>query len=150
MSHFCVTIDIQAPPERVIAVLRDVEKWPEWTPTVSSAQRLDQGPFRVGSKARVLQPKLRPATWEVTELDDRSFTWITRNPGLLTVAEHMAEPLEKGSRVTLALTFSGFLAPVIARIYRDLNQRYLATEAEGLRKRCEGETAPALIRGARG
>ncbi len=150
MSHFQFVIDIKSPPEQVMAVLRDVERWPEWTSTVSKAQRLDKGPFTVGSKARIEQPKLRPATWEVTQTDAKSFTWITRNPGLVIAAGHVAEPVGRGSRVTLALDFSGFLAPLIARIFGNLNQRYLTMEAQGLRRRCEEESAPALLRSARG
>ena len=35
MTHFSVTVDIPAPPDRVWAVIADVERWPEWTPTVT-------------------------------------------------------------------------------------------------------------------
>jgi hypothetical protein len=122
-------------------VVRDIELWPEWTPTVTSVERIDSGPLAVGSQARILQPKLRPAVWLVTELDERirSFTWVTRNPGVQVTGGHRVEENEGGSRVTLALEFSGILGPLLARIYRGLNQRYLAAEADGLRKRCEAE-----------
>jgi hypothetical protein len=84
MTDFSIVIDIEASSERVWAVLLDIERWPEWDPPITSIQRLDTGPFGVGSRTRICQPKLRPAEWRVTELDEtmRSFTWVTRSPGV--------------------------------------------------------------------
>jgi hypothetical protein len=137
-SDYRVAVDIKAAPGRVFAVLCAVERWPEWTSTVTSVKRTDRGTFTVGSRARVWQPRLLPAVWQVTELDEpRNFTWVTRSPGVAVTGEHLVEADGTGSRVTLSLKFSGLLGPLVSRFYGNLNQRYLATEAEGLRKRCE-------------
>jgi uncharacterized membrane protein len=144
MTHFSVTTEIDAPPERVWAVMRDVERWPEWTPSVTSVQRLDGGPFTVGSRAHIRQPKLPPADWRVTELDEgRSFAWVTRSPGVRVTGRHSVEPREGGSRVTLSLDFAGLLGPLVARLTRGLNERYLALEARGLTERSEGRAGAA-------
>lgn len=139
MTNFRIEVEIQAPPDRVWAVIRDIERWHEWTPTVRSIRRLDTGPLAVGSRARILQPKLPPADWRVTELDDHQahFTWITRGPGVQVTARHGVVPSGSGSRATLSLQFSGALAPLLARWTRSLNQRYLAIEANGLKQRSE-------------
>lgn len=132
------TIDIQAPAARVWAVLRDVEHWCEWTPTISRVQPLDAGPLNVGTSAIVRQPKLLPARWHVTEIEEgRSFTWITRAPGIVVTARHWVDGAANGSRATLSLDFSGFLGALCARLTRGLNARYLALEAKGLKKRVE-------------
>jgi uncharacterized membrane protein len=139
MTHFSAAVEIEASPDRVWAVLRDIERWPEWTPRVTSIQRLDRGPLAVGSRARIRQPKLPPAEWQVTEWDEgRGFTWVTRSPGVRVTARHWVEANEAGSRATLALQFSGHLGPLVARLTRGLNRRYLALEARGLRERSEG------------
>jgi uncharacterized membrane protein len=142
MRRFSITTEIPAPAQRVWAVMRDVERWPEWTPTVTSIRLRDPGPLRVGSRALVRQPKLPPALWRVTELDEgRGFTWATRSPGVRVVARHRIEPLGDGSRATLSVEFEGLLAPLVARLTRRLNERYLALEVSGLRARC---AAPAM------
>lgn len=49
-------IDVEAPVKQVWEVLREVELWPEWAPTVTSVRRLDDEPFAVGSRVPVEQP----------------------------------------------------------------------------------------------
>jgi uncharacterized membrane protein len=140
-STFKVAVNIDAPPQRVFAVLHDVERWPEWTSTMISVQRLDQGPFAVGSSARVRQPKLRPAVWQVTELEDgRNFTWVTSAPGLRMKAGHHIVPKGSGSRVELSFELSGLLRPILSRVYGGLIEGYIATESQGLKQRSETAT----------
>ena len=139
--HTVKTVDIDAPPERVFAVLCDVERWPEWTSTMISVQRLDQGSLAVGSSAHVRQPKLRPAVWQVTEFEDnRNFTWATRAPGIRMKAGHLVEPRGSGSRVALSFDMSGLIAPLVSRLYGGLIEQYVATESQGLKKRSEAQT----------
>ena len=127
---------IDAPTQPVWEVLFDVAHWPEWTPTVSSVERLDEGPFGVGSRAKVRQPKLPQAVWEVTEVvDGRSFTWEAKGPGLKTIARHEVVPDGNGSKVTLSIEQTGLLGAVAAMVWRRLTQRYIELEAESLDQR---------------
>ena len=139
MADFHIEVEIQAPLDVVWAVMRDVERWPEWTPTVTSLRLLDRGPLKVGSRAIIRQPKLPPAKWRVTELDDPGarFTWVSQGPGGHVIARHWVEARGAGSRATLSLRFEGILAGLFARLTRELNVRYLALEANGLKQRCE-------------
>jgi uncharacterized protein YndB with AHSA1/START domain len=59
------TVEIKTPPEHVWEVLADVERWSEWTETVTWVRLLDEGPLRPGSRARISQPK-GPETEYVT------------------------------------------------------------------------------------
>ena len=110
--EFSVTTDVNASPDVVFAVLTDVERWPEWTPTVTRVEWLDGSspPLTIGNRIRVVQPKVPPAEWTITALEaGRGFRMLSRSPGATVVANHWAEPLRDGqrSRVTLSVTFSG-------------------------------------------
>ncbi len=142
--EFSISTDVDASADVVFAVLADVERWPEWTPTVTRVERLDGSslPLAIGSRLRIVQPKVPPAEWTVTALEaGRGFRMTSRSPGATVVANHWAEPLSGGqrSRVTLSVTFSGWLGRIVARLMRGLNERYLAQEAAGLKRRSEDQ-----------
>jgi uncharacterized membrane protein len=134
------TIEISAPPERIWAVMSDVERWPEWTPTVTSVEMLDGGPLRVGVRARIRQPRLPAAVWTVTALDPgRRFTWQSVVPGLTSVGDHRIDVRGTStiSRVTLTLTWHGWMTPIIRLFFGRRSRRYVQLEAESLKRRSE-------------
>ncbi|MGZ6876370.1 MAG: SRPBCC family protein [Nocardioidaceae bacterium] len=132
---FQTTRHIDASTQPVWEVLFDVARWPEWTPTIDSVERLDDGPFQVGSRAKVRQPKLLQAVWEVTEVTDgRNFTWEAKGPGMRTIARHAVVPDGTGSKVTLSIEQGGPMGAVAALVWRRLTQRYIELEAESLDK----------------
>jgi uncharacterized protein YndB with AHSA1/START domain len=130
--HTEVTTSIQAPPERVWAILSDVERWPSWTASVRQVE-LD-GALEVGAVAKVRQPKLPPTAWTVTEVrPGRSFTWESKAPGSRAVGEHEITPTGDGAcEVRLRLEQSGPLGSLVGLIYRGLTRRYVQMEADGL------------------
>jgi len=140
MPAYEASISIAAPRESVWRVLAAVVAWPEWLPTVSSVQPLDGEPLRIGAKYTVRQPKLRPATWVVTQLESpRCFVWEARSPGLLMIAAHTIEDAPTGgSRVALRFCFAGVLGAPIGWLFRSTTERYLAQEVASLKRRVEG------------
>jgi Polyketide cyclase / dehydrase and lipid transport len=149
MTDFSIQVEIQAPPSLVWEIMRDVERWQEWTPTVTSIRLLGHAPLAVGTRAIVRQPKLPPAKWRVTELDEsgRSFTWVSWAPGVRVIARHWVEALGEGSRANLSLRYSGVLSGLLVFLTGALNDRYLALEAKGLKERSESPR-PRLPAGA--
>ena len=144
--EFSIIVDIDAPPDRVWAIMSDVERWPDWTTSVSSIKRVDDGPLAVGSKAWVRQPKLPPALWRVTAFAvNEGFTWVTGSPGVHVTGRHTVAPTGRGSRVTLSVKYRGLFGGLMARLTRTLTNRYLGLEAAGLKRRSEA----ALAAGAR-
>jgi uncharacterized membrane protein len=137
--RFQASADVAAPAEAVFETYADVERWPSWTSSVTSVELLTPGPLRVGSQARIRQPKLPVATWQVTALEPgREFSWQAQGPGVLTTGTHRVEPTGTGSaRITAILVQAGPLGPVVGLISARLTRRYLRTEVEGLKAYCE-------------
>jgi len=141
MPSYATSISIAAPREAVWLALSTVAAWADWLPTVSSVQPLDGNALEVGARFIVRQPKLRPTTWKVTELEPpRHFTWEARSPGLLMVADHSIEEDSQGiSRVALRFSFKGPLGAPIGWLFRSITERYIAQEAASLKLRVEGK-----------
>lgn len=138
--RFEAGIDVSAPAQLVFDTYADVEHWPSWTSSVTSVERLDDGPLTVGSRARVRQPRLPVAVWQVTELvPGQEFTWVARAPGVVTTGTHRVTPVgDDHARVTAILEQAGPLGPLVGLLTRRLTKRYLDTEVRGLKAYCEG------------
>lgn len=144
MKDYSISVQIDAPPGQVWPVMSDVERWHEWTPTITSVRRTNAGPFRIGARARIHQPKLPPADWVVTSLEEgRSFDWESRAPGVRVVGRHRVDPVPTGSRVTLSIQYSGVIGNLLGRMIGSISRRYIALEADGLKRRVEGQVHDA-------
>jgi uncharacterized membrane protein len=127
------TAVIDAPTDVVWRLTTDVAEWPTFMPTVQRVQRLDEGPLRVGSAARLKQPGQLPAVWTVTTLAPmREFAWQTRRMGLTMTGSHVLEPAGAACRNTLAVELTGrgsgllgaLLGPMIRKTIRDENAAF--------------------------
>ena len=135
------SIEIDAPSSTVWDVFSDVERWPGWTTSVSRVVALDGPGIEAGRRFRVKQPRMPDLVWEVTEAEPGvSWTWRQRSPGGTTLATHEVEAL--GADRTLVrqrIDQRGPLGVAVGILMRRLTRRYLALEAEGLKRRSEDE-----------
>ena len=138
--HVQQSAEIRAEIDRVWAMLIDIERWSEWTRSIAKVERLDHGEFGVGCRARVHQPRIPVAIWTVTEFEPaRSFTWVSAAFGINSIAAHRLEPRGDGTvSLTLSLAQSGWLAWLVRSRAEKIAREYLAMEAQGLKRRCEG------------
>jgi uncharacterized membrane protein len=131
-------IYIEAPPDVVWAVTEDVERWPEWTPTVTSVVRVDDGPFGLGSAARIKQPRQPESEWTVTEfVPGERFVWGTQRPGLRMRASHEVEADGAGTANVLRVEVTGVAAVLLWPVLRRAVGWALSEENRGLKARCE-------------
>lgn len=124
--------------DAVWQVLADVEHWHDWTPTVVEVKALSNGGLKVGSRYRVVQPKLRPAIYEVTEcVPNEAFTWVQRLPGGTMTAEHRLSSHDGATEVELSFSSKGLLANIVGKMFSKMISDYVATEAKCLKSRCD-------------
>jgi uncharacterized membrane protein len=129
---------IDAPVDVVWRLTTEVTDWPSITPTVTRVLRLDGGPLRVGSQARIKQPRQLEAVWTVTRLEPgREFTWETTRMGLTTTGSHRLEPVGDACRNTLTLEVRGRGAGLFGRLFGRLLSGAISTENASFRARAE-------------
>ncbi|VFA97772.1 Polyketide cyclase / dehydrase and lipid transport [Nocardia cyriacigeorgica] len=129
---------VDAPAEAAWQLLRDIERWPRWTPTVTAVQRKDTGAFLVGSSALVHQPGQPPRLWTVTDIEEgKSFTWMAGNRALTFTGDHLVEDRDGGTVVTVRFTLSGPLSRVAALVAGKRIRRTIGVEVMALKQWCE-------------
>src|SRR5436853_172069 len=80
-------VEIDAPISLVWDVFSAVERWPEWTASVTRLVALDGPGLAVGKRFEIKQPKMPKLVWKVTDVTPGvSWTWVQTSPGGITVA----------------------------------------------------------------
>ena len=135
-------IDIDAPPERVCAVLSDFERHPAWNPFI----REIRGEVREGARlhVRLGPPDGKPMTFKpvVTSADHaRSFSWLGAflAPWVFR-GEHKfhLEPLGPDrTRFHHSESFGGVLVPVLRKSLQTETRRGFEAMNEALRTEAE-------------
>lgn len=132
------TRQINASPDQVWRVTTDIEGWPRWLPTVTSVTRVGDGPFAVGSVAKIKQPGLPECEWRVTEMTQGvGFTWQTRVFGITMSATHKIVADEPGTKNFLRLELHGIPATLLWPVLRISLKKTLERENTALKTHCE-------------
>ncbi len=136
-------IAVAATVSRIFSIYREVERWPEWTASVTSARLEPTGPLELSSRASIKQPRLPRVVWTVSGIEpNRSWTWHNRSPGATTLAHHtLTETSDGQTSVDLSIDQRGVIGRPVGWLLKRLTRRYLRLEAEGLRRRSESEAA---------
>ena len=142
--RFEKSIEIEADEQQVWDVLSDLEAWPQRIETVDSVELLTPPPLAEGSRVRLKQPKLPEGTWDMTVWEPPSyFEYRQTSRGISIVAGHRVETLGEGrSRLILDLEMRGTMVPIVGRLSSKMTNRYMETEARGIKLAAEQRVAP--------
>lgn len=129
---------INSTPEYIFSILKDVEHWNNWTDSIIHISFKEGKIFEIGSRVKILQPKLSPAIWTITEIhNNKSFSWEQKSYGTKIIANHFIEKCNEGTIAKSQIIFQGFWAWLIYKLSFALTTRYLEMEIKGLKNKCE-------------
>jgi uncharacterized membrane protein len=132
-------VEINAPAQLVWDIFSDVERWSEWTASVTSLVGRDGAKLAVGRRFSIKQPGMPKLVWKVTDIDPgRSWTWVQTAPGAVASAHHeiIAQP-DGRTLVSQHLVQRGVFGALVARLMVEKTKRFLTLEAQGLKNRSE-------------
>jgi carbon monoxide dehydrogenase subunit G len=123
--------EIRATPAEVWTHMSALDRWAEMLPTVDSIERVrPPGPIGVGTRFLVRQPGLPAAEYEVVDWrPDAGFTWVAAGFGMRAEASHELKASGDGTRLALAIEWSGPTGWVAKVFFAGKARRYIAAEA---------------------
>jgi uncharacterized membrane protein len=137
------SIDIAAPPERVMAVIADFESYPEWAEQVKSVEVLEPGADGPPARVRFTMdagPIKDSYTLDYTWAGDgRAVSW-TLVKGQMQKAQDGSYTLTGGATST-TVTYSlavDLNIPMIGMLRRKAEKVIIDTALKGLKRRVEG------------
>jgi carbon monoxide dehydrogenase subunit G len=117
--RFESSIDIDAPAERVWALVDKLEEWPQWMPSIKKIERVSQGPLTAGSQLSVTA-KVSGLTvrllMTITEfVEERNVVLEGKALGTKLARFYTLEPVNGKTKLTIGGDVSGALAWLVCR-----------------------------------
>ena len=136
MTEYAVTRTINAPADRIWALLTDAAGYTTWNPTIVSLE----GDIAVGEKINLVStvnPK-RAFKLNVVEISAQKMVWADGMPLGLFKGERTfsVTPTNGGTEFSMLEVYTGLLAPLITKTIPDMTDSF-AEFADGLKKAAE-------------
>jgi uncharacterized membrane protein len=136
--RFESSIDINAPAEKVWALVDKLEEWPQWMPSIKKIERLSERPLTAGSQLSVtaeVSGLTVTLLMTITEfIPQRSVVLEGKALGTNLTRFYTLEPVNGKTKVTIGGDVSGALAWLARRG----GQAVSAEIAQAVKKRVEG------------
>ena len=137
--RFESSIDIDAPAERVWALVDKLEEWAQWMPSIKKIERVSQGPLAAGSQLSVTAKVSRLTVrllMTVTEfVAERNVVLEGKALGTKLARFYALEPVNGKTKLTIGGDVSGALAWLACRGGRRISAEIalaVKTKIEGL------------------
>jgi carbon monoxide dehydrogenase subunit G len=136
--RFESSIDIDAPAERVWALVDKLEEWPQWMPSIKKIERVSQGRLTAGSQlsvtAKVSGLTVRLLMTIAALVPERNVLLEGKALGTKLARFYTLEPLNGKTR----LTVGGYVSGALAWLARRGGQKISTEIALAVKIRIEG------------
>jgi carbon monoxide dehydrogenase subunit G len=117
--RFESSIDINAPVEKVWALIDKLEEWPQWMPSIKKIERVSKGPLTAGSQlsitAKVSGLTVTLLMTIIEFVPERTVVMQGKALGTNLTRFYNLEPLDGKTKVTIGGEVSGALAWLACR-----------------------------------
>ena len=136
--RFKSSIEVNAPIEKVWALIDRLEEWPQWMPSIKRIERLSKEPLTVGSQLSVTARVSRLTVtllMTITEfVSEHTVVMKGKALGTSLTRFYALEPVNGKTKVTIGGEVSG----VLAWLARRGGQAVSAEIAQAAKKKIEG------------
>jgi len=135
---FSSSVEIDAPPEKVWALVNDLEEWPQWIPSIKKIEKLSEGPLGIGSQIRVTAKSIMTVKllMTITEfVPGQRAVMQGKVLGTKMTRYYTFEPVNQRTRLTAGGEVSGLLAFLVRRGGQALSEEIV----QAAKRKIEGE-----------
>ena len=136
--RFESSIDINAPAEKVWALIDKLEEWPQWMPSIKKIERLSKEPLTVGSKfsvtAKVSRLTVKLLMTITKFVPERTVVLQGKALGTKLTRFYILEPVNGKTKATVGGEVSGVLAWLARRGGQAISDEI----AQAVKNRVEG------------
>ena len=135
---FSSSVEIDAPPEKVWALVNDLEEWPQWIPSIKRIEKLSEGALGEGSQVRVTAKSIITVKllMTITEfVPGQRAVMQGKVMGTKMTRYYTFEPVNQRTRLTAGGEVSGLLAFLVRRGGQALSEEIV----QAAKRKIEGE-----------
>jgi len=135
---FSSSVEIDAPPEKVWALVNELEEWPQWIPSIKKIEKLSEGTLGVGSQIRVTAKSTITIKllMTITEfVPGQRAVMQGKVLGTKMTRYYTFEPVNHRTRLTAGGEVSGLLACLVRRGGQALSEEIV----QAAKRKIEGE-----------
>jgi carbon monoxide dehydrogenase subunit G len=136
---FSASVEINTTSEKAWALVKNVEEWPSWIPSLKKIEKVTKGPMDVGSRVLVVAKSLITVNLLMTITEFVPGRRVVMEGKVLGVKMTRYYEMEPVAQNKAKLTAGGEVSGLLAFLVRRGGQRLSEEIVQALKKKVEGD-----------